>query len=73
MLGLAGVTAIEVSAAAVTVSVVVPTHAAVGRGDRRASPWPAPRPGRSLVIVATAVFDDAQVTDAVRLAVVPSV
>ena len=75
--GFTGATAIEVSAAAVTVSVslglVIPLRlaviAVVPTASVEASPWlPA-----ALEIVATEAVPDAQVTWLVRLAVVPSV
>ena len=72
MLGSTGVTAMETTTAVVTVSVVVPLtppSLAVIVVDPVASVEARP----ALEIVATAVFDDVQPTDAVRSAVVPSV
>ena len=69
MLGLAGVTAIDCSAAAVTVSTVepvtLPSVALMRRGARRPRRWP----GRPAVIVATVGVADAQVTWLVRFCV----
>ena len=67
MLGLAGVTAIDCSAAAVTVSTVEPVIAAERGADGRGpapTRWPAP--ARGVVIVATEVVAEAQVTWLVR-------
>ena len=71
MLGLAGVTAIDVSAAAVTVSGRA-GDAAERRADRRRRPMARAVARPVAVIVATEVFDEAQVTELVRLAVEPS-
>jgi hypothetical protein len=69
--GSAGVTAIEVKSAAVTVRVVVPvTPPSVALTVLPPSASAMARP--VLVILATATLDDAQAADAVRFCVVPS-
>ena len=72
IVGFAGVTAIDVTTAAVTVSVVVPLtlpEVAVIVVDPAASVVARP----VVEIVATAMFDEVQVTEPVRFCVEPSV
>ncbi len=75
MLGLAGVTAIETSDAAVTVSVVepeMPPDTAVIVVEPVATEVARPLEPAALLIVATPVLEELQVADAVRFCVVPS-
>ena len=75
--GLVGLTAIDVNAAAVTVRVslalVIPPRAAVIAVDARGQGGGQALAAGVLEIVATEVVPDAQVTCVVRLAVEPSV
>jgi hypothetical protein len=78
MLGLAGVTAMETSVDAVTVSVVVACRPVAGSVavivvEPAVSAVASPLEALALLIVATATVDELQVTDAVRSCVVLSV
>ncbi len=75
MLGLAGVTAMDTSVAGVTVMVVepvVPPEVAVIVVEPAATEVASPFEPAALLIVATAVADELQVTAVVRFCVVPS-
>jgi hypothetical protein len=75
MLGLAGVTAMETSVAAVTVRAVEPAmlpDAAVTVVEPAATGVARPLEPAALLIAATPVLEELHVTDAVRFCVVPS-
>ena len=71
--GEAGVTAIETSVAAVTVSASCGLVMAPEEAVMLVEPTANVEAKPELLIVATAVFEEAQVADVVRLAVLPSV